>query len=291
MRRRKRSPTYERCSPTSPRVKNRQCCSGSRLGAYVAAAVAALEPSLAGVIVGVPVVDISDLMRTHAPSRFLHHPLFADFCTIAASSSRASPPRWGCPPRRRARRHARSGQDAPTVSFDQPKCNGSSHTGATRMCAGMQAGTWASSRRVPSTATSPTPSSAPASAKTMRAGWPQSCESNREAQVAPASLSAAAAGGGPRAPSTCTRKFLASSREASSGSRWSSLAPPCLPGTRPRGLLRFWLARLLAVQRAIVPASRALMWPVVASQRIDSASVVSTGRQLRSRATRVASSS
>lgn len=56
---------------------------GISLGAYVAAAVAALEPTLAGVIVGVPVVDISDLMRTHAPSRFLHHPLFADFCTIA----------------------------------------------------------------------------------------------------------------------------------------------------------------------------------------------------------------
>jgi pimeloyl-ACP methyl ester carboxylesterase len=56
---------------------------GISLGAYVAAAVAALEPTLAGVIVGVPVVDISDLMRTHAPPRFLHHPLFADFCTIA----------------------------------------------------------------------------------------------------------------------------------------------------------------------------------------------------------------
>ncbi len=56
---------------------------GISLGAYVAAAVAALEPTLAGVIVGVPVVDISDLMRTHAPSRFLHHPRFDDFCTIA----------------------------------------------------------------------------------------------------------------------------------------------------------------------------------------------------------------
>ena len=56
---------------------------GISLGAYVAAAVAALEPTLAGVIVGVPVVDIADLMFTHAPSRFLHHPLFADFCTIA----------------------------------------------------------------------------------------------------------------------------------------------------------------------------------------------------------------
>ena len=56
---------------------------GISLGAYVAAAVAALEPSLAGVIAGVPVVDIADLMRTHAPSRFLHHPRFEDFCTIA----------------------------------------------------------------------------------------------------------------------------------------------------------------------------------------------------------------
>ena len=56
---------------------------GISLGAYVATAVAALEPTLAGVIVGVPVVDISDLMRTHAPSRFLHHPLFDDFCAIA----------------------------------------------------------------------------------------------------------------------------------------------------------------------------------------------------------------
>jgi pimeloyl-ACP methyl ester carboxylesterase len=56
---------------------------GISLGAYVAAGVAALEPTLAGVIVGVPVVDIAALMRTHAPPRFLHHPLFADFCTIA----------------------------------------------------------------------------------------------------------------------------------------------------------------------------------------------------------------
>ena len=56
---------------------------GISLGAYVAAAVAVLEPTLAGVIVGVPVVDIADLMLTHAPSRFLHHPLFPDFCTIA----------------------------------------------------------------------------------------------------------------------------------------------------------------------------------------------------------------
>jgi pimeloyl-ACP methyl ester carboxylesterase len=56
---------------------------GISLGAYVAASVAALEPALAGVIVGVPVVDIAALMRTHAPPRFLNHPLFADFCTLA----------------------------------------------------------------------------------------------------------------------------------------------------------------------------------------------------------------
>jgi pimeloyl-ACP methyl ester carboxylesterase len=56
---------------------------GISLGAYVAAAVAALEPTLAGVIVGVPVVDIAALMRTHAPPRFLDHPRFDDFCTIA----------------------------------------------------------------------------------------------------------------------------------------------------------------------------------------------------------------
>ncbi len=57
---------------------------GISLGAYVAGAVAALEPALAGVIVGVPVVDIASLMRTHAPPRFTRHPAFEDFCTTAA---------------------------------------------------------------------------------------------------------------------------------------------------------------------------------------------------------------
>ena len=57
---------------------------GISLGAYIAAAVAALEPKLAGVIVGVPVVDIADLMRTHAPPRFTRHPAFAEFCATAA---------------------------------------------------------------------------------------------------------------------------------------------------------------------------------------------------------------
>jgi hypothetical protein len=56
---------------------------GISLGGYVAASVAALEPTLAGVILGIPVVDIADLMRTHAPPRFVHHPAFAEFCAIA----------------------------------------------------------------------------------------------------------------------------------------------------------------------------------------------------------------
>jgi surfactin synthase thioesterase subunit len=57
---------------------------GISLGAYVAGAVAALEPDLAGVIVGIPVVDIASLMRTHAPPRFTRHPAFEQFCTTAA---------------------------------------------------------------------------------------------------------------------------------------------------------------------------------------------------------------
>lgn len=56
---------------------------GISLGGYVAASVAALEPNLAGVILGIPVVDIADLMRTHAPPRFVHHPAFAEFCALA----------------------------------------------------------------------------------------------------------------------------------------------------------------------------------------------------------------
>ena len=34
-------------------------------------------------IVGVPVVDIAELMRTHAPPRFLGHPRFDEFCSVA----------------------------------------------------------------------------------------------------------------------------------------------------------------------------------------------------------------
>ena len=42
---------------------------GISLGGYIAAAVASLEPSLAAVIVGVPVVAMADLFRTHASRR------------------------------------------------------------------------------------------------------------------------------------------------------------------------------------------------------------------------------
>jgi pimeloyl-ACP methyl ester carboxylesterase len=56
---------------------------GISLGGYVAASVAALEPTIAGVILGIPVVDIADLMRTHAPPRFVRHPAFGRFCTLA----------------------------------------------------------------------------------------------------------------------------------------------------------------------------------------------------------------
>jgi pimeloyl-ACP methyl ester carboxylesterase len=56
---------------------------GLSLGGYVAAAVAALEDELAGVVVGVPVVDIADLMRTHTPPRFARHPRRDDFFDIA----------------------------------------------------------------------------------------------------------------------------------------------------------------------------------------------------------------
>ena len=56
---------------------------GLSLGGYVAATVAALEPGLAGVVVGVPVVDIADLMRTHTPERFAQHPRYEDFFGLA----------------------------------------------------------------------------------------------------------------------------------------------------------------------------------------------------------------
>jgi pimeloyl-ACP methyl ester carboxylesterase len=56
---------------------------GMSLGSYVAAAVAALEPGLAGVVVGVPVVDIPELLRTHAPPRFARHDRFKELYEVS----------------------------------------------------------------------------------------------------------------------------------------------------------------------------------------------------------------
>ncbi len=58
---------------------------GISLGGYVAASVAALEPTVRGVVVGVPVVDLSALIRRHAPERFTHHPLFDAMCDVSQS--------------------------------------------------------------------------------------------------------------------------------------------------------------------------------------------------------------
>jgi pimeloyl-ACP methyl ester carboxylesterase len=58
---------------------------GLSLGGYVAAAAAALEPTLAGIVVGVPVVDIADLMQTHTPQRFARHPRRDEFFDIAVT--------------------------------------------------------------------------------------------------------------------------------------------------------------------------------------------------------------
>ena len=65
---------------------------GLSLGGYVAAAVAALEPTLAGIVVGVPVVDMADLMRTHTPARFARHPRYEDFVGLADRLDRVTSP-------------------------------------------------------------------------------------------------------------------------------------------------------------------------------------------------------
>ncbi len=56
---------------------------GMSLGSYVAAAVGALEPGLAGVVVGVPVVDIPELLHTHAPARFARHARFEELYDVS----------------------------------------------------------------------------------------------------------------------------------------------------------------------------------------------------------------
>ena len=56
---------------------------GMSLGSYVAAAVVALEPDLAGIVVGVPVVDVPELLRTHAPPRFARHARFKELYQVS----------------------------------------------------------------------------------------------------------------------------------------------------------------------------------------------------------------
>ncbi len=65
---------------------------GISLGGYVAAAVAALEPTVRGVVVGVPVVDLSALIRRHAPDRFARHSQFDALCEASRSLEHYSSP-------------------------------------------------------------------------------------------------------------------------------------------------------------------------------------------------------
>ena len=71
---------------------------GISLGAYVASAVAALEPSLRAVVAGVPVVDLSVLMRSHTPRQHLEDPRFvAMFEHATTLEAVTSPIRLGRP--------------------------------------------------------------------------------------------------------------------------------------------------------------------------------------------------
>lgn len=72
---------------------------GISLGGYVAGTVAALEPAVRGVVVGVPVVDLSTLMLRHAPARFTGHPAFAELAAVACRLERYSSPLAFAPPR------------------------------------------------------------------------------------------------------------------------------------------------------------------------------------------------
>lgn len=71
---------------------------GISLGGYVAGTVAALEPAVRGVVVGVPVVDLSTLMQRHAPARFVAHPLFAELGAVSRGLERYSSPLAFAPP-------------------------------------------------------------------------------------------------------------------------------------------------------------------------------------------------
>ena len=65
---------------------------GISLGGYVAATVAALEPSVRGIVVGVPVVDLAELLRRHAPTRFAAHPRFDDLHEVSRTLGRYTCP-------------------------------------------------------------------------------------------------------------------------------------------------------------------------------------------------------
>jgi hypothetical protein len=80
---------------------------GVSLGGYVAAGVAALEPSLRAVVVGVPVVNLARLMRTHTPQANAEDPHFVEmFDRAAALEAVNSPVRLGRPATRVRRIYA-----------------------------------------------------------------------------------------------------------------------------------------------------------------------------------------
>jgi len=66
---------------------------GISLGGYVAGVVAALEPTVRGVIVGVPVVELAALLAAHAPDRFASHPRFDEMTTLSRALEAYTSPR------------------------------------------------------------------------------------------------------------------------------------------------------------------------------------------------------
>jgi pimeloyl-ACP methyl ester carboxylesterase len=65
---------------------------GLSLGGYVAASVAALEPSLAAVVVGVPVVNLARLMRSHTPPQNSRDPHYREMFDRAADLEAVTSP-------------------------------------------------------------------------------------------------------------------------------------------------------------------------------------------------------